>query len=52
MDLNQAIQNIEAVIRQYRGTLEEHTILQQALKTVKEALVKASQSNNIENLIK
>jgi len=40
MTVEQAIENITAVLEQFRGTKQEHIILEQSLKTLKDELSK------------
>lgn len=44
MKVEQALELLSRVVAQYRGTLEEHQMLQQAMQTIQSALAKNQQS--------
>ena len=44
--LEQALQNIKAVIELYKGTFQEHFILQESFKLIKEELEKKDTREN------
>lgn len=38
MELNRALDNIRGVVAAYRGTLDEHQVLQASVKAIEDAL--------------
>lgn len=46
MTLEQALQNLEQVCAVYKGTLQEHQALQESLKTIKEAVKGANDTDS------